>query len=47
MFFVNNPKFLINKFLKSKKQVLFTKHDFNDDQKFKEKKFMVNFVYSL
>ncbi len=47
MFFVNNPKFLINNFLKSNKQVLFTKHDFNDDQKFKEKiygKFCVQFM---
>ena len=37
MFFLKNPKFLINDFIKSNKQILFTRHDFNHDQKFKEK----------
>ena len=47
MFFLNNPKILINKFLKSNKQVLFTNHDFNSKDKFKEKifgKFCVQFM---
>jgi len=47
MFFLKNPKFLINDFIKSNKQILFTRHDFNHDQKFKEKvygKFCVQFM---
>ena len=39
MYFFNNPKFLIDEFVKSKQKILFTKHDFNDDQKYKEEKF--------
>mgnify|MGYP001276216048 CR=1 FL=1 len=47
MYFLKNPKFLINNFIKSKKKILFTRHDFNDDQMFKEKnygKFCVQFM---
>lgn len=47
MFFFKNPSFLIDKFIKSKKKILFTNHDFNDNEKFKEKiygKFCVQFM---
>ncbi len=47
MYFLKNPKFLIDNFIKTNKQILFTKHDFNEDQKFKEKdfgKFCVQFM---
>jgi len=47
MFFLKNPRNLINKFLKSNKQILFTNHDFNSKDRFKEKifgKFCVQFM---
>tara|TARA_B110000858_G_C17797033_1_gene473039 strand:+ start:1051 stop:1995 length:945 start_codon:yes stop_codon:yes gene_type:complete len=47
MFFLNNPKILINKFINGNKKVLFTNHNFNSKEKFKEKiygKFCVQFM---
>ncbi len=47
MYFLKNPKLLINTFLKTKKKISFTNHDFNENEKFKEKtygKFCVQFM---
>ena len=47
IFFLKSPKILINKFVKSKKYISFTRHNFSSDEKIKENiygKFCVQFM---